>query len=152
MSPKFAGKEEKKLKKKKNYSQTVGNWCVMFLSMRGSERTCLGTFLNKLRTCLQMKSICVYGSPVPRKRISHCLLTKGRAPPGTLPAVPDERILTNRQNSHHLFLQKSLCFIFNPSTVISQFSLLGKACQGAMTTLFFLPQKSSLFCQSHIPA
>lgn len=61
------------------------------------------------------------------------------APRGALRVVQDERILTDRQNSSHLFLEKCLCFIFNLSTVISQFSLLGKACQGAVTTLFLLP-------------
>ena len=56
--------------KKKNYSQTVGNWCVVFTSVRGSERTFLGTaaiFLNKLHMCLQIRSTVVYGASVPRK-------------------------------------------------------------------------------------
>lgn len=67
MSPKFTGRGEKTFFK--NYSQTVGNWCVVFTSMRGSERTFLGMavlFLNKLHMCLQIKSAPVYGASVPR--------------------------------------------------------------------------------------
>lgn len=126
VSPKFTAKEEKK---KKN-SQTVGYWCVVFTSIRRSERMFLGTtviFLKKLQMCLQMKNTLFHGSPVPRKWLSRCSLTNGRDPPGALPAVAYESILTNRQNSSHLFLQKSLSFIFTLSTVISWFSLLGKA-------------------------
>lgn len=122
MSPKFTAKEEKKKKKKKKDSQTVGYWCVVFTSIRQSERTFLGTtviFLKKLQMCLQTRNTLFNGSPVPRKWLSCCLLTNGRDPPGAVPAVADERILTNRQNSSHLFLQKSLSFIFTLSTVIS---------------------------------
>lgn len=118
VSPKFTAKEEKK---KKN-SQTVGYWCVVFTSIRRSERMFLGTtviFLKKLQMCLQMKNTLFHGSPVPRKWLSRCSLTNGRDPPGALPAVAYESILTNRQNSSHLFLQKSLSFIFTLSTVIS---------------------------------
>ena len=112
--------------KKKKDSQTVGYWCVVFTSIRRSERMFLGTtviFLKKLQMCLQMKNTLFHGSPVPRKWPSRCSLTNGRDPPGAL----WQSILTNRQNSSHLFLQKSLSFIFTLSMVISWFSLLGKA-------------------------
>lgn len=85
VSRKFTAKEEKK--KKKKDSQTVGYWCVVFTSIRRSERTFLGTtviFLKKLQMCLQMKNTLFHGSPVPRKWLSRCSLTNGRDPPGAL--------------------------------------------------------------------
>lgn len=97
MSPKFTGRGEKKFLK--NYSQTVGNWCVAFTSMRGSERMFLGTtviFLNKLQMCLQIKSVLVCGNSVPRKWVLCWVLTNGRLSQRALPAVPDKRILTNK--------------------------------------------------------
>lgn len=84
VGPKFTAKEEKK---KKKDSQTVGYWCVVFTSIRRSERTFLGTtvlFLKKLQMCLQMKNTLFHGSPVPRKWLSCCSLTNGRDPPGAL--------------------------------------------------------------------
>lgn len=63
MSPKFTGRGGQK--NFLNSSQTFSNWCVLFTSMRGSERMCLGTviiFLNKLHMCLQMKNTLIYAS------------------------------------------------------------------------------------------
>lgn len=46
-----------------------------------------------------------------------------------------------RQNSSHLFLKKSLYFIFNLGTVISQFSLLGESVSGRYDNHIFLSPK-----------
>lgn len=46
-----------------------------------------------------------------------------------------------RHHSSHLFLKKSLCFIFNLSTVISQFSLLGKPGRGSDNPIFPSPEE-----------
>ena len=119
--------QRKKRKKKKKDSQTVGYWCVVFTSIRRSERTFLGTtviFLKKLQMCLQMKNT-LFHSSSPKEVALTLLAHKWKGP--TRSSVADESILTNRQNSSHLFLQKSLSFIFTLSTVISWFSLLGKA-------------------------
>lgn len=117
VSRKFTAKEEKK--KKKKDSQTVGYWCVVFTSIRRSERTFLGTtviFLKKLQMCLQMKNT-LFHSSSPKEVALTLLAHKWKGP--TRSSVADESILTNRQNSSHLFLQKSLSFIFTLSTVIS---------------------------------
>lgn len=144
LSPKFSGRGEKKFLK--NYSQAVGNWCVVFTSMRESERTFLGMaviFLNKLHMCLPMKSTLVHGTSVPR--VVACSQVEG-SHKELCRLCQMKETSQRRQNSSHLFLRKSLCFIFNPSS--SQFSLLGKACQGAMTTLFFLPKGAPSFAKA----
>lgn len=142
MSPKFLGRGEEKFFK--SYSQTVGDWCVVFTSMRWSERTVLGTavtFLNKLQMYLQIKSARVYAAYSQGSGFGVACSQMEGSPRELCLHYQIKESSQRRQNSSHLFLKKSLYFIFNLGTVISQFSLLGESVLGRYDNHIFLSPK-----------
>lgn len=128
---------------------------MVFTSMRGSERMFLGSTCilpSKPQMCLHTESSLAYSSSGSRKCLLLCVLTSGRCHQVLGMLHQGKESSEIKQRWSHLFLKKGLCFIFNLTTVISQFSFSGESLSRCYDNLIFPSLKCSLLCQSHVLA